>query len=175
MTRRAPRPGPGEFEVTCHGNPGLPDAAGDGGGCCMGSAVYGPDRCTCWEEVLDTTTPQAPPQRDVATPTRSGMCGDCAFRPGSPERGGDENAAYDADDLADVVTSAAFYCHDGMARVDHLRHEGTGITVRLPGQNLAYRPLRADGRLYRRDGAPAALCAGWAAHRRAEHARERQS
>ncbi|RYZ28206.1 MAG: hypothetical protein EOP01_06790, partial [Propionibacteriaceae bacterium] len=99
----------------------LPDLTDVAPGCCYGTAVYGPERCTCWQEVLDVPE-QAPLQRELPTPTRSRLCGDCAFRPDSPERTGVEHAGHDVEDLDDVVAGGAFFCHDGMARVEHLVH-----------------------------------------------------
>src|SRR4051794_15360348 len=60
-------------------------------GCCDGAANLGPTFCTCWEPVYDTPR-QAAPRTGLPTETRPLMCGDCAYRPGSPERRGDPTA-----------------------------------------------------------------------------------
>lgn len=63
-------------------NPGV-----DGPGCCIGDAAKGPEHCTCWtpEWNAEQAEPVWPPNPADLAPL-PGMCGDCAFRPGSPER-----------------------------------------------------------------------------------------
>lgn len=72
---------------------------------CMGSAVYGPRRCTCTTlsaEQLDQCLIDA----WTAFFDRGGeMCADCAFRKGSPEE-------EEIPKIADSVTP--FRCHQGM-------------------------------------------------------------
>ncbi|ALE77704.1 hypothetical protein WY02_03735 [Pseudonocardia sp. AL041005-10] len=151
--------------MTCsNGYDGLPDAGE--GACCTGAAVFGPDRCTCWREVLD---------REQATPVpgpaevRDGMCSDCAYRPASPERTETDGYAGDPGALeANALAGRPFYCHDGMARVQHLEHP-TGVTV--DGHPADYAPPIRDGVPYRADGRPALVCAGYDARRRRHAAR----
>lgn len=142
----------------------LPDAGQ--GACCMGAAVYGPNGCTCWVRVHDLD--QAPPDTSIAPTSRPTMCGDCAFRPDSPERTGAENAAHDADDLDILVQGdAQFWCHQGMRLVTAQRHPSGAVKEQPAGERLAYDPPIVDGVPYKADGTPGDLCAGQAAHRRA--------
>lgn len=153
----------------CAGNPALPDVAD--GICCIGAAVYGPSRCTCWEPIYDMEQqPQVPGLVATAQPTQ---CADCAYRPRSPERQNTEGYGADSEELDDMVTrGAVFWCHQGMRRVVRLRHESTGIEI--PGHPASYRPGIAvytdpDGQhtavALRADGTPADVCAGWLARR----------
>jgi hypothetical protein len=59
----------------------------DDDGCCWGAINSGPADCVCWVPVfgVDQATPR-PPGRPEDLTARPSMCGDCAFRPGSPER-----------------------------------------------------------------------------------------
>ncbi len=84
-------------------------------GCCYGTAMRGREAYTCWRPVYDLE--QQPLQVGKPEP-RPSMCGDCALRPNSPERGGDESYANAGDDdLEELVASGQrFYCHDGMRR-----------------------------------------------------------
>ena len=139
--------------------------------CCVGSAVYGPERCTCWEPVYDLEQAEPDPQvvRWLAAGgqpvTRRRMCGDCAYRPGSPERSGDPKHAGDSEYLEELAgTGDRFWCHQGIRRPVEWRHP-SGATI--PGHPAAYRPPVVGGVPYRADGQPAELCAGWAARRRA--------
>lgn len=148
-----------------------PDAGG--GACCIGAAVYGPERCTCWEPVYDLEQqPQVPGLLSTAQPTQ---CHDCAYRPGSPERNGDEGYKGDQEALDDyVVRGAPFWCHQGMRHVVKWVHP-SGMEV--PGHPAAYKPpvvieqaVAGDDSTRRplalkADGTPADLCAGWVARR----------
>ena len=128
------------------------------GWCCDGSAYRDAAGCLCWEPEFDLV--QAEPVPDVVG-GRSQMCGDCAFRPGSPERCGDPGAAGTAEGLAELVaTGQPFYCHDGMRRPVRWVHP-SGAT--LEGSPLDYRPPIVDGVPYKADGTPGLLCAGWTA------------
>lgn len=136
----------------------------------MGSAVYGPGRCTCWEPVYEGQ--QADSVIGMAQRTREAMCEDCAFRPGSPERTGDPKSASNEDDLRDLVTAGRpFNCHQGMRRPSHYVHPPTGMTI--PASPLDYDPPKIGAVYYKTDGTPTDLCAGWAAHRRATAVKER--
>lgn len=144
----------------------MPDPAC--GACCEGSAVRGPQYCTCWATEFDLG--QAPPEPEFDPGTRDAMCGDCAFKPGSPERQGDERYNGDAEFLDRiVVTGERFFCHVGIRRAVRLVHPAGAVVEVPPGD---YRPPIIDGIPYKADGTPGDLCAGWAARRRAHPERE---
>ena len=135
------------------------------GACCDGSAVKGPQYCTCWTPRFDT---DQEPTVEGEPGTRAAMCEDCAYRPGSPERSGDERYNGDQEFLDQiVVTGERFFCHAGIRQAVKLVHP-SGAEVDLlalaPGD---YRPPIVDGIPYKADGSPGDLCAGWAARRRA--------
>lgn len=154
----------------CHEVPeDLPDAGE--GMCCPGAAVYGPHRCTCWVAVYDLE--QAPVDQTVVrlldagvTPvTRKLMCEDCAYRPDSPEKAGDESYAGDPDFLEGIAARAErFWCHVGIRKPVAWRHPSG---VEIPAHPGGYDPPKVKGIPYRADGSPAELCAGWDARRRA--------
>lgn len=138
------------------GNPELPDT---GEVCCMGVAVYGPERCTCWEDECDQE--QAPVQQGPVM-QRSTMCTDCAFRKDSPERAGDERYQHaGVEGLADLLSDGgAFFCHQGMRKKLALVHP-TGARVVITTD--AYDPAQTSRHAFKADGRPADLCAGWCA------------
>lgn len=125
-------------------------------GCCIGDAVYGSGRCTCWESVYDAE--QADPIESVLK-VRSEMCADCAFRPDSPERSGDVRYR-NSDGLSDLLESGrTFACHQGMRRRVALVHpDGSRISLEHLG---SYAPAVSEGWAFRADGSPADICAGW--------------
>jgi hypothetical protein len=130
------------------------------GACCIGSAAMGAQYCTCWEPVYDLAQQQAKPG---ATAARKTMCGDCAYRPGSPERNGDERYNGDAGFLAAIAqTGDIFWCHQGMRRVVKLRHP-SGAEVVISTDH--YDPPKDGGVPFKADGTPGDICAGWSAHR----------
>lgn len=142
-----------------------------GGGCCVGSAVYGPAGCTCWTPEYDL--PQQPVDEQarqwlaagVQPVTRRRMCADCAYRPDSPEKRGASTHQGDAQFLEDIAARGErFWCHQGMRRPLRWVHPA-GAEIR--GHEAAYRPPIVDGVPYRADGTPGELCAGWAARHRA--------
>lgn len=142
--------------------PDYPDAGG--GMCCMGAAARGPEHCTCWEAVYDQEQArlvQAGPMRQ-----RKRMCSDCAFRPNSPERNGDERYAHSGEGGLDEVMSGTFLCHAGMRRLLREVHPSGAEIEAMPGAYApGYPPRKADG-------SPPELCAGWAAEmKRREAAR----
>ncbi len=148
----------------CGGTPGLPDNLPDTGICCYGSAVYGPHRCTCWEPVFDLAQ-QAPRPGMPQVPVPCKLCGDCAYRPNSPERRGQPGAAADQDLLDKLVyTSQPFYCHTGIRRAVEYRHPSGLVVPAGPGD---YQPVVAPAAAggspipYQADGSPAFFCAGW--------------
>lgn len=126
--------------------------------CCMGVATGGIDYCTCWEPIHDLD--QAAGSFDTTTPleTAAKCCFDCAYRNGSPERTGD-----DEDWLLGLPGErTTFFCHQGIRRVLRYRHPSGIVLPTGPGD---YDPPRGNGRVYRADGSPAEICAGFAAHR----------
>lgn len=156
------------------GDPRLPDV-GDGY-CCDGRIDDGPAFCTCWTPEFDLEQ-QPVDQFHVQAlavgfppPTRALMCGDCAYRPGSPERTGSEQHAGDTEALERYAAGERerFFCHQGIRRPVRLRHPSGAV---IPGGDADYRPPIRDGVPWRADGTPAELCAGWAARRRALEAR----
>lgn len=148
---------------------GLPHPTPDGVPCCDASAMLGPEHCTCWERVHDQV--QALPILDMEPATRPQMCGDCAFRPGSPERTDADEAICDSGDLMVIVHDPAqqFWCHDGLRSISGLRHPNGMQVDREPVAGVvAYDPPIVDGVPYQADGQPAFRCAGLAAARRAK-------
>lgn len=142
---------------------GFPDVGNGIEPCCMGSAVYGPGRCTCWRPVYDAEQQTPQPGRALA---RAKCCGDCAFRMGSPERIGDSRMAHSSPgDLDDLVAGrGTFACHVGMRRVVAWTHPSG---VRIDAEPGCYEPPVVDGVAYRADGSPADVCAGLTAMRAA--------
>lgn len=151
--------------MSCIQDPDLPEV--DDGLCCTGAAMYGAGGCTCWRSVYDVDQADPMPAARVVRP--GGMCGDCAYRPGSPEKAGDPGYRGDADQL-EVWAEAAtpFHCHDGLRRRVGRRHPA-GVELHSPADE--YDPPILDGVPYRADGQPGYLCAGWDARRRAIAAR----
>lgn len=139
------------------GKPGaLPDAGR--GVCCFGAAEYGPNRCTCWTAVYDLDQlPIRPGLPLPRVPLR--MCGDCAYRPHSPERRGDDTYAGDEDLLGQLAEEGTpFYCHEGLRIPVTWRHP-SGAEV--PGHPGGYDPPIQAGVPYKASGTPADLCTGW--------------
>jgi len=130
-------------------------AAGDGM-CCMGAAVYGPERCTCWTEELDRERSE----HVFAGPVqiRPTMCHDCAFRHDSPERTGDPRYSGDIERIA--ASDHTFFCHEGMAKVKAYHHDQSDVTVLPKGD--AYRPHHSGETPLQADGRPAMMCCGYA-------------
>lgn len=140
----------------------FPDLGKD---CCYGTVMNGPSGCTCWREVFDVD--QAPAVGDEPPQVRpDGLCPDCAYRPGSPEKRSQPEYRGDAIHLEMIAEDGTpFYCHDNMRRVVEYRHPSGATHPAPPG---AYQPgIRADGVPLRSDGRPALLCAGWHARCRA--------
>lgn len=126
--------------------------------CCMGSAVYGPQRCTCWTSEFDGEQAEPDLTAGPAKP-RETMCHDCAFRPSSPERSGDPRFQHSAPgEMEDLDASRHFYCHQGMRRRVAVVHPSG---LRVAEEADGYAPAIAGGRCFKADGAPADLCAGW--------------
>jgi hypothetical protein len=138
--------------------------------CCDASAFTEGEFCTCWDPVYDL--PQSTPDpvavgllaAGVQPSTRDRMCGDCAYRPGSPERSGDESYQGDPEELERIANEDRFWCHQGMRRISELQHP---VGIAVPGHPASYRPPIIDAVPYQANGEPALLCAGWAARHRA--------
>lgn len=139
------------MRLTIH-QPNYPDVGNGELPCCLGSAVYGPERCTCWESEHDQE--QQPPKAGPRN-VRVRMCEDCAFRPGSPERSGDARYEHSDEDGLDDVMRGEFVCHQGMRRLVREVHPSGAELVACPG---AYEP--GDPPM-KADGSPADYCAGW--------------
>jgi hypothetical protein len=135
----------------------LPDAGG--GHCCYGAIMRGPQGCTCWHSVYDL---EQQPLRRGLMPLPPGpvrMCGDCAFRPGSPERSGTEGYEGDQELLDELVAEGApFYCHQGVRRTVLMRHPSG---AEAGGHPADYDPPIENGFPWKADGTPADICAGW--------------
>lgn len=136
--------------------------------CCMGAFEDGADACTCWDPVYDLE--QQPRADDLAPGQRDEMCADCAYRPGSPERNGDDRHACSDDGELDNIARGdnPFWCHQGLRKPIAYRHESLGIVV--PADTDAYDPPFAmvDGLKVpiKADGTAGDRCAGWAARKR---------
>lgn len=135
------------------------------GDCCIGAAMFGNSRCTCWEPVYDLDQQSlangGEPPEEVAT--RAKCCHDCAYRNGSPERS-DEAEEERLLDIARSDGRQEFWCHQGVRRVVAFRHPDGR---ELPAGEGDYRPpLGPEERpvIWKADGTPGERCAGWAAH-----------
>lgn len=154
-------------------------------GCCFGVAVYGPDRCTCWEPRYDGQTQLVPDLTAEVGAARDSKCGDCAFRKDSPEL----TVEYTRETLLSLavrgdptvpVTRATiasgeaspFWCHQGMRRPTHFEHvsdlTGKPTGRRVEGSTDDWQPPMLNGVPYRLDGQPGLLCAGYVRQREAE-------
>ena len=140
----------------------FPDVT-DGEPCCYGYAIHGPGRCTCWRPVHDLPQRKVKPAKPAV---RARCCGDCAFRPDSPERNGVEgyqnNSQAEIDAL--VQGSATFFCHQGTRRIIAYEHEPTGATIDAPPAD--YDPPIMNNVPYKANGKPQDICAGLCAARK---------
>lgn len=140
--------------------------------CCVSAAKDGPAACICWEPVFDQE--QSKPDLGAVAaivlgtaqpPERERMCGDCAYRAGSPERTGRDEVDGDETLLDRLAASGErFWCHDGMRSPVAWRHP-KGMRIPAVGDG-DYQPVIVEGVPYRANGEPGLLCAGWAARRR---------
>lgn len=104
---------------------------------------------------------------------RDSKCADCAYRPGSPERSGDPDAAADEDRLREIADRGeVFWCHQGMRRPVLWQHPSGAET---PGSPLNYQPPIVNGVPYKADGTPGDVCGGWVALRFAAMCRQSQA
>ena len=126
--------------------------------CCDAVAYRGLAACTCWEPVYDVD--QTPPDTTTLAGAMPAKCGDCAFRPDSPERA-DPFLAEELYSLPD--RGDPFWCHDGMRQPARWRHRT--VDVEVPGDPADWQPPIVHGIPYRADGHAADLCAGWLALR----------
>lgn len=149
-------------------------AAGSPWQCCDGARRGSAATCTCWvpEYDLSQTDPALETivglvLGDIAPDARDRMCGDCAYRPESPERNG-KAMACDAAQLEQLAADGTrFWCHDGMRKPIAWRHP-KGMRIAAVSQaDGDYQPPIVDGIPYRADGRPGLLCAGWNARHRA--------
>lgn len=137
---------------------GIELPAAGGGTCCAGAAIFGPQGCTCWVPVHDLEQQPARPGVPMpAVPVQ--MCADCAYRPGSPERQGDDSYRGDKDLLDQLVASGEpFWCHAGMRKRVTWRHPSGAEVAGHPGN---YDPPITGGVPCKADGTPGNLCSGW--------------
>lgn len=127
--------------------------------CCQSAAMSGsPESCTCWVPVYaEDQADIRPPERPEDLTARPSMCGDCAFRPDSPERA----EPWTAEALYDSARAGTpFWCHDGMRRPLRWQHPDGRV---VDGSPHDWQPPIVGGVPYRADGRPALLCAGWRA------------
>jgi hypothetical protein len=128
-------------------------------GCCDGVG-YGGDLsdCTCWVPQYDTEQADPrPPTCPEDLEVMAKVCGDCAFRKGSPER----DTPYEEEALFALAdTGQPFWCHTGMRQPVRWVHPAGPV---VDGDPDDWAPPIANGVPYRASGAPAYLCAGWAA------------
>lgn len=133
-----------------------PDA--DGTGCCWGDVNGGAEGCTCWVPVYNAEQADPVPlTRPEDLQAQRRMCGDCAFRKGSPERDGSwkEEAL-----LSLAEEGTPFYCHEDMRRPVRWEHPDGRV---IDGSTDDWQPPIINGLPYRLDGRPGLLCAGWVA------------
>lgn len=126
--------------------------------CCWESIDSNGKECSCWEPIV-WPEPTRKLQRGPAA-IRPSMCGDCAYRPGSPER------AAEGGEQLDAAPWDPFHCHDGMPKVvgfTHPKVPDVSFLAYWVGDRDDYKPLQAGGRAWKADGSPAVLCGGWGA------------
>lgn len=143
-------------------DPGVP--------CWEACKVDGTD-CAVWEPIYWPEPTREPARLQAGPePKRPLACGDCAYRPGSPERQANGGALPETFDPL-----RPFHCHDGMPALVGWTHTAVGdvclLASSLPTMqdgfligSYDYRPHHVGGRGYQADGRPLVVCAGWAAH-----------
>ncbi|RSD26371.1 hypothetical protein [Amycolatopsis eburnea] len=133
--------------------------------CCYGVAMGAAEDCSCWRPVYDTPGHADPVEGMTPTVRPGGMCGDCAYRPDSPERQDDPQHRGNATELEMLAEDGRpFYCHQGMRRILRWEHPSGAV---LPAHPADYAPPIVDDVPIKVDGTPAYLCGGWDARRRA--------
>lgn len=149
--------------------PAPPEVLNAGKGmCCVAAAEGGALECICWKPVYDTDQQDLRPGAPMPeSPPR--MCGDCAYRPRSPERTGDPAYQGDSEFLHRIAGDGhPFWCHQGMRRPLKWVHPSG---AEIPGSPAGYRPPIHGGTPYKADGTAATLCSGWyLLHRRTPEA-----
>lgn len=125
-------------------------------GCCWGDINKGPAYCNCWVPEYDLVQADPILPGDGEAQTRpGGMCGDCAYRPGSPELNDQ------AEELLELpLRGETFWCHEGIRRAIRWQHPDGRV---VDGDPADYQPPMLAGRPHRADGRVGSLCAGWAA------------
>lgn len=142
--------------------------------CCPGRIADGPAGCTCWEPVYDRDQVEVDPATALAVATgdvqpdeRHRMCGDCAYRPASPEKSGQTTHVGGAVQLERLAAAGErFYCHDGFRSPVAWRHPAGMRIPADPDRDGDFQPLIVLGVPFRANGSPGLLCAGWAGRRR---------
>ena len=127
-------------------------------GCCWGEVHRGHEHCLCWIAEFDVEQAEPrPPTGPADIAPEPTMCGDCAFRPGSPERADEwmASALY-----ASASEGKPFFCHRGMRRPVRWRHPDGRV---VDGSRDDWQPPMVRGLPYQADGSPGRLCTGWAA------------
>ena len=140
------------------GRSDFPDLGEATMGCCYGSAIRGPEHCTCWRPEYNVE--QQSPKTELEPVERKDMCHDCAYRFGSPERA----EGFEEEWLLDLPASGQrFFCHDNMVRIVRYRHPSGAVIDAKPGE---YDAPKIGDCAFQADGTPALLCGGWAARKR---------
>lgn len=125
--------------------------------CCWGTASGRGSDCTCWTPVFDVE--QEPPQLIAShhdATAAPDLCGDCAFRPGSPERA----TSWERETLFGLADRGEpFWCHRGMRQPVRWEHPDGRV---IDGSSDDWKPAIVDAIPYQADGTPAVLCGGWA-------------
>lgn len=122
----------------------------------MAAAMTDGDSCECWTSIY---WPE--PEVDVAqgpSAVRATRCGDCAYRPDSPERQAGE-------DLGVYTVDRPFTCHQGMPVLRGWTHPelpGVCLLASSVGDRDDFGPIMHGGQAWQADGTPAEQCAGWA-------------
>ncbi len=143
--------------------------------CCPGTITEWLTGCTCWVPLYDRRQIEPDPVTIAALAlgeqqpeVRDRMCGDCAYRPGSPEKSGNPGFELTADQLEDLAArDHRFWCHDGLRQPTAWQHPAGLVIPAHPDRTGDYQPPTHLGIPYRVDGQPGLVCAGWNARRRA--------
>jgi hypothetical protein len=105
---------------------------------------------------------------EITPDVRDGMCGDCAYRPHSPEKQSQSSHAGNSIELERLAVSGEkFFCHTGFSVPIAWEHPAGMRIPADPNSDGDYQSPILLGIPYRADGQPGLLCAGWSARRRA--------
>jgi hypothetical protein len=133
--------------------------------CCFESAEDGPTACSCWEPVYDLEQQATIAVSVEHIQTRPEMCADCAFRPDSPERQGDDRYNHAGDD--EIRSLDHFWCHQGMRKPVAYRHPyGITLTADHDAYDPPIRTIDGVGVPFKASGAPGDRCGGFDAWKR---------